>query len=175
MHDLLACCCLLLRVACSSFGFRLDATTAVGMHGHSGPDGRHCSRVAFSPRPRSSRRTRDPNAPAPCNESHAATRLSGSTTRLPHRPKAFHARIPRRSARTTTPIGTHDTARGSTGAFQQLLRLGGIASANTQTQATRRAYPLRGPRTYNPGFNVFARRATRTLQHDRRPLGRPGG
>ena len=212
------------------------------MHGHSGPDRRHCSRVAFSPRPRSSRRTRDPNAPprlglGPHAEQAIRTRQPRPTKATPLRaspdqrhdrppcPSAFPARAtaavgthdhsgrhtrhcsrrntcnrtspaarrnrasapdltpdkqaerdspdqrkprrrallrahdtsgprdrvpflhapPRRSARTTTLVGTHDTARGSTRAIGHLPRLGCLLRAKNLTTAALRASPFVGP------------------------------
>ena len=88
------------------------------MHGHSGPDRRHCSRVAFSPRPRSSRRTRDPNAPTRLGPGpHAGqairTRQPRPTKATPLRasPDQRHERPPCPSAfpaRATAAVGTHD-------------------------------------------------------------------
>ena len=68
--------------------------------------------------------------PASGNEFRIAARFSGSPARPATRLRACHAHAPRRSARTTTVVGTHDTTRGSTGAIWHAPRLACPVSAN---------------------------------------------
>ena len=68
--------------------------------------------------------------PASGNEFRIAARFSGSTARPATRRRACHAHAPRRSARTTTVVGTRDIARGSTGAIWHVPRLACLVSAN---------------------------------------------
>jgi hypothetical protein len=139
------------------------------------------SERATAPRSRATRRTSDPHATAPTNESHAAARFSGSTTRPAPVPECLsctrhrggrHAR-PLWSAHTTLLAAQHVQSDISRGTAQPRLGPGPHAGQAIRTRQPRptkttppRASP--GPRHERPPRpSAFPARATAAVgTHD---------